>query len=187
MVLKRAPRWLLFGDDRQINIQMMANKIWIQPRSLVCALCKHINIPHEKLYQLFLLLKRQLISDLEKLLFITPMMTFPNSLHLAPFITTSANDIAILDCYRPCSTEVKDSTLPWYLIAATKHCLAIDKLPTNSSTWSPDGYFTFKCRVEETAPGHEVKVLPQWPCGENKHPSQWSTPPSLLNLLARVV
>ena len=45
----------------------MADEAQIHPQSLISIPCEHINISPEKLYQLFLLLRRQLSSDLKKL------------------------------------------------------------------------------------------------------------------------
>jgi len=44
----------------------MENKARIHPRSFVNTPREHINVPPEKLYQLFLLLRSQLSSDLKK-------------------------------------------------------------------------------------------------------------------------
>ena len=54
------------GGNRWNDIQMMTDEVRIHPRSFISNLCEHVNIPSEKLYQLFLLLKRQLSSDLKK-------------------------------------------------------------------------------------------------------------------------
>ena len=58
--------WLLFGDDGRIDIHMMVDEVWIHPRSFIRTSCEHVNISLKKHYQLFLLLRRQLGSDLKE-------------------------------------------------------------------------------------------------------------------------
>ena len=49
---------------------MMVDEARIHSWSFVSTLCKHIDVPIKKIYQLFLLLRRQLSSDLKKLFWI---------------------------------------------------------------------------------------------------------------------
>ena len=61
---------------------MMADDAQIHPWSLISVPCEHINISPEKLYQLFLLLWRQLSFNLKKLLRI---VTYKNFLQILAF------------------------------------------------------------------------------------------------------
>ena len=47
---------------------MVADQVWVDPWSVTGVLCKHVDIPFEKLDQLFLLLRRQLGPYLKELL-----------------------------------------------------------------------------------------------------------------------
>ena len=70
MIFGWASRWLLSGGDRWINIQMMADEVWIHPWGFISVPCKRINIFPKELYQLFSLLGRQLSPNLKELLWI---------------------------------------------------------------------------------------------------------------------
>ena len=61
---------------------MMADEAQIHPWSLISVPCEHINISPKKIYQLFLLLWRQLSSNLKKLLRI---ITHNNFLQILAF------------------------------------------------------------------------------------------------------
>jgi len=78
-------------------------------------------------------------------------MIFSKPLHFASSIDPLLGDIEVLDCYKSISVEVEDLALGLYKMAATMHCLAMDLFPTISLTWPSNGYFTFWCKVEETA------------------------------------
>ena len=38
----------VFGGDRWVHIQMMANEVWVHPQSFIEAPCKHIDIPSKE-------------------------------------------------------------------------------------------------------------------------------------------
>ena len=78
--------------------------------------------------------------------------TFSRSSHFDFSIDPLSGNTRVFDCYKTLFAEAEDSTLGWCKMAATMHSLAMDWLPTISLTWPFDGYFTFWCRVEETAP-----------------------------------
>ena len=79
-------------------------------------------------------------------------MTFSKSSHFASSVDPLSGNIGVFDCYKPLSAEAEDSTSGQCKMAATMHYLAMDWLPTISLTWPSDGYFTFWCMIEETAP-----------------------------------
>ena len=58
MIFRRASRWLFPRKDSWVDIQIMANEVWIHPRSFIGTSCEHINIFFEKQHQIFLLLRR---------------------------------------------------------------------------------------------------------------------------------
>ena len=61
---------------------MIADEVRIHPWGFVSVPCKYINISPKKLYQLFLLLRRQLSSDFKKLLRI---ITYNNFIQILAF------------------------------------------------------------------------------------------------------
>ena len=75
---------------------MVINEVQIHLGSLVSAPCKYVNIFPEKIYQLFLLLKRQLNSDLEEFILIVANNNFFQLLTLSPFCRYSETTLAPL-------------------------------------------------------------------------------------------
>ena len=65
------PRRLLFRGDGKVDVEVVADKGWVNSWSIASILCKHIDIPFEKFDQLFLLLKRQLGPYLKEFLEVT--------------------------------------------------------------------------------------------------------------------
>ena len=63
---------MLLGGNGGVNVEVVADEVWIDPWSVTGVLCKHINIPFEKLDQPFLLLRRQFGPYLKELLRVTP-------------------------------------------------------------------------------------------------------------------
>ena len=100
---------MLSREDSQVNIQMMANELWIYPRSFISIPGKYINIPPKKCQQFFLFPRRQLSSDLKKLLWIPSIAISSNLSHFASPDTISVDRTKILDCYEPPSVEAEDS------------------------------------------------------------------------------
>ena len=66
-----ATGWLLLRSDGRVNIEMVTDEGWINPRGITGILCKHVNISFEKLNQLLFLLKRQLSPYPKELLRVT--------------------------------------------------------------------------------------------------------------------
>ena len=64
---------------------MVINDVRIYPGGLVSVSCKYINIFSKKIYQLFLLLRRQLNYNLEEFLLIVANNNFFQLLALSPF------------------------------------------------------------------------------------------------------
>ena len=62
------PRWLLFGSDGRVDVEMGVDEEWVNSWSIAGVPCKHINILFEKFDQLFLLSRGQLCPYLEELL-----------------------------------------------------------------------------------------------------------------------
>ena len=58
----------------------------------------------------------------------------------------------VVNCYKSFSTEMEGSLFGRHEIADTMHCRAIAWFPITSFTRPPDGYFTFWCKVDDTAP-----------------------------------
>ena len=58
----------------------------------------------------------------------------------------------VINCYKPFSAEVEGSLFGHREIADTMHYLAIPWFPMTSFTRPLDGYFTFWCKVDDTAP-----------------------------------
>ena len=63
-----APGCLFLGGNGGVDVEVVADEVWVDPWSVTSILCKHVNIPFEKLDQLFLLLRRQLGPYLKELL-----------------------------------------------------------------------------------------------------------------------
>ena len=150
MFFRRAPRWLFLRDNKWINIQVVTNKILIHPGSFISTPRKHINIFSKESQLLFW--GGSWTPTWKYLSTSVSIVTFSSFSHLTPS-TTRSEDVSIsFDCYKALFVVAEDSPSDWCLIAATRHCLAIAWLLINSSTWSPEGYFTIKCKVEETTP-----------------------------------
>ena len=64
------------------------------------------------------------------------------------------------NCYNPLLMVAEVSASGRCCIAVTRHCRAATWFPTISNTWPSDGYFTFWCRVDETAPRVWSQCLP---------------------------
>ena len=64
--------WRLFRGNGGVDVEVVANEGWVNSWSIAGVLCKHIDIPLEKLNQLFLLLRRQLGLYLKEFLHIAP-------------------------------------------------------------------------------------------------------------------
>ena len=62
------PRWLLFGSDGRVDIEMVTDEGWVNSWSIANVLCKYVKISFEKFDQLFLLLRGQLSPYLKELL-----------------------------------------------------------------------------------------------------------------------
>ena len=58
----------------------------------------------------------------------------------------------VINCYKPLSVEVEGSVLSRREIADTMHCRAMAWFPITSFTQPSNGYFTFWCKVDDTAP-----------------------------------
>ena len=86
---------------------MVVNEVRIHPGGLVSTPCKYVDIFSEKAYQLFLLLMRQLSSDLEEFLFIVANNDFLQL--LTPFAAAPRDNSSILDCYKPFAMEAEGS------------------------------------------------------------------------------
>lgn len=82
------------------------------------------------------------------------MITFSSSSHYeSPAATPSeSSGSTTIDCYETLSGLKEPISADWSLIVATMHFLAIVWLPTSSPTSPSVKYFTFICKVEETAP-----------------------------------
>ena len=73
----------------------------------------------------------------------SPTTIFSKSSHFASSASPSTGDTRVFDCYEPLSAEVEGSASSWCKMATTKHFIVVDWLPTSSSIWSLNGYFTF--------------------------------------------
>ena len=64
--------WLLFRGNGGVDVEVVANEGWVNSWSIAGVPCKHIDIPLEKLDQLFLFLRRQLGPYLKEFLRVAP-------------------------------------------------------------------------------------------------------------------
>ena len=118
----------------------------------------------------------------------SPMTTFSRSSYFTSLDSPMNRDAGASNCYKlfPVMAEVSISGLCW--IAAIKHFLAIDWLLTISSTWPPEGYFTFWWRVDETAPKECSQGLPIMAVyGENASTTIKSLQPHLYQLALAIL
>jgi len=51
---------LLLGNDGRVDIEVMADEGWVDPKGVAGILCKYVNIPFKELNQFLFLLERQL-------------------------------------------------------------------------------------------------------------------------------
>ena len=59
---------MLLGGNGGVDIEVVANEVWVDPWGVTGILCKHVDVPFEKLDQLFFLLRRQPGPYLKELL-----------------------------------------------------------------------------------------------------------------------
>ena len=64
--------WLLFRGNGGVDVEVVANEGWVNSWSIAGVPYKHVDIPLEKLDQLFLLLRRQLGPYLKEYLRVAP-------------------------------------------------------------------------------------------------------------------
>ena len=109
----------------------------------------------------------------------SPIVTFTRSLHFASSAGLSMDNTGGFNCYKSFSLWVEGSASGLCRMVATMHCRAMAWSSSISSIWPLDGYLTFWCRVEETAPKVWSKVWQQLLYKESMHPQRWNLlPPS---------
>ena len=59
---------MLLGGNGGVDIEVVADEVWVDPWSVTGIPCKHVNVPFEKQDQLFFLLRRQPGAYLKELL-----------------------------------------------------------------------------------------------------------------------
>ena len=62
---------MLLGSDGRVDIEVMADKGWVDLGGIAGILCKYVNISFKELNQLLLLLKRQLSPYSKEFLLVT--------------------------------------------------------------------------------------------------------------------
>ena len=82
----------------------------------------------------------------------SPIVTFIRSSDFASSADLSMDNTGGFNCYKPFSPRAESSASGLCQMAATMHCRAMTWSPSISLIWPSDGYLTFWCRVEETAP-----------------------------------
>ena len=137
------PRWLSLWSNGRVNIQMMTNEIWIYPRVLYAF---HVNTSTFFLRNstnCSLSNRGSWAPTWKNLSESSPTTTFSRSSHFTSSAGLLKRDVRVFDFYESFSVVAEVSASGQCRIAATRHFLVIDWLPNISSTWSPEGYFTF--------------------------------------------
>ena len=163
-----APRLLLLGGNGGVDVEVVADEVWVDPWSVQAS---HANT------SIFLL--RNLTSSsfswggnlapTWKNFSASPSMTtLSRSSHFASSAAISSGGAGAFDCYKSSSSRAEDSTSSRCEMVATMHCLAVGWQPRISRTRSPDGTLPFSARRRQRLLGCAVRACQRWLCMESK-------------------
>ena len=152
MVFGWAPGWLLSRSNWWVDIQVMTDKVRINSWASQASQANMSTFFWRNSISACFSWEGNCTPTWKNFSGLVSMITFSKSSQLASSAGPPLDEVEAFDCYRGFSTKSEGTTLSLCKMAATMHCLATDWLPKIYLTRPSEGYFTFWCKVEETAP-----------------------------------